>query len=277
MNTGFFEYRSNKIGYQWKGSGRPVFLLHGFGEDSRVWEPLLPLLDSDRCYILPDLPGFGLSAEQVSFQELADMESLAGLMKALSAELVDSGVLDSEHLSKSCWIGHSMGGYIALALLAQHPEILGSLLLFHSTAFADTEEKKELRRKSMEFIQTHGATVFLQQAIPNLFTEDFVKSHPEIIVSLVAKYSYLSPETLCHNYEQMMYRPQRIDLLKSTHKPIGFIIGGQDKAVPVKDSLFQCQIPKNSYIQFLSGSAHMGMMENPLETARFLEWFLQHT
>lgn len=277
MNSGSFEYRGNKISYQWKGSGKPVFLLHGFGEDSRVWETFLPQLDSDRCYILPDLPGYGRSRDLVNFEELADMESHAELMKALSAELVNSEVLTHEQLSKSCWIGHSMGGYIALALLAHHPEISGSLLLFHSTAFADSEEKKELRRKSMEFIQTHGATAFLQQAIPNLFTEDFVKLHPEKITGLVAKYNYLSPETLCQNYQLMMNRPERIDLLQSTQKPIGFIIGGQDKAVPVKDSLFQCQIPKNSYIQFLSGSAHMGMMENPLETARFLEWFLQHT
>ena len=129
----------------------------------------------------------------------------------------------------------------------------------------------------MYFIQSHGAPAFLEQAIPNLFTENFVKSNKEKIDSLIRDAAYLNQETLCHNYEAMIGRPSRIDLLENTSKPVGFIIGSQDKAVPVKDSLIQCQIPKKSYIQFLSGSAHMGMMENPLETATFLEWFLQET
>ena len=277
MNTAFFEYMHNKIGYRWQGAGKPVFLLHGFGEDSSVWNEFVPLLNQERLYILPDLPGYGLSNEKVNLDELPDMERLAGLFNGLSHELVKVGVMKPEDQDAGCWIGHSMGGYIALAMEAHHRDLVGSLFLFHSTAFADSEEKKELRRKSMHFIQNHGAAAFLEQAIPNLFTEKFVKSNNEKIDSMIRASAYLSQETLCHNYEVMIGRPPRLNLLENTSKPVGFIIGGQDKAVPVKDSLIQCQIPKKSYIQFLSGSAHMGMMENPLETSTFLERFLQDT
>ena len=68
-----------------------------------------------------------------------------------------------------CIIGHSMGGYITLAFAEKYPEYLNSFGLFHSTAYADTIEKKNTRMKGIEFINRHGAFEFLKTVVPNLF------------------------------------------------------------------------------------------------------------
>ena len=275
--TRSFEFRGNSVTYRLEGKGKPVFLIHGFGEDSRVWDDFLPLLSADRLYILPDLPGHGDSRSKIDFTGIPDMSYLAELMKHLLEELILAGFITKGDALSCRWIGHSMGGYICLALAARYPEYTKAILLFHSTAFADNEEKKELRRKSMNFIRSHGSVAFLQQSTPNLFTDKFKLEHPEKIQVWLQRYQYLEKETLCHYYQLMIDRPESLDLLAASSTIFGFIIGGLDKAVSVKDSLVQCQLPKKSYIQFLSGSAHMGMIEHSAETSEFLEWFLEET
>jgi len=270
-----FEINGNRVSFKIYGKGKPVFLIHGFAEDTRVWDDIILRLPKNYLLIVPNLPGYGTSNEKVDFNQLPDMESMASLMNTLLLELVKAGIVHPNDLSTCKWIGHSMGGYICLAIEAHYPENVGAILLFHSTAFPDTEDKKEQRLKSMEFISKHGSCAFLEQAIPNLFSDQYKTNHADQINQLIAAYKYISPETLCHSYKVIMSRPDRSQLLKDTNKTIGFIIGGLDKAVPLKDSLDQCQFPKNSYIQFLSGSAHMGMKENTLESTEFLEWFLQ--
>lgn len=272
-----FEYKDNTINCQLTGKGKPVFLLHGFGEDRRVWENLLPLLSSEKLYILPDLPGHGRSRSKMNFSGIPDMASLAGMMIHILDQLVYTGLISPTDVLETHWIGHSMGGYIALAVAANYPEKTGGLMLFHSTAFADSVEKKEMRRKGIHFIQNYGSTVFLQQSTPTLFTENFKEQHPDFVQQWLERYNYFESETLCHYYKIMMERPDQLDTLKGRSKKTGFIIGGLDKAVPVKDSLAQCQVPKNSYIQFLTGSAHMGMIEHPKETSEFLDWFLRES
>jgi len=56
--------------------------------------------------------------------------------------------------------------------------------------------------------------------------------------------------------------------------PAVFIMGEEDKAVPLQDSLQQCFLPEKSYIHILQDAAHMGMLEETEKTNRALENFL---
>jgi pimeloyl-ACP methyl ester carboxylesterase len=157
------QYKAAKIHYRVLGAGSPVLLLHGFGEDSRIWEGTIADLSKQFLLIVPDLPGSGPS--QLMQGEIS-MESMAeAVLEILKNEIPDLSAAPVNR--KPVLIGHSMGGYITLAFAEKYPQLLKAFGLFHSTAFADSEEKKQVRQKSIAFIRQHGAAKFIEQSTPN--------------------------------------------------------------------------------------------------------------
>src|SRR5690606_20750625 len=71
----------------------------------------------------------------------------------------------------------SLGGYVALAMVAQQPDRFAGLGLFHSTAYADTEEKRASRSKVIEFVETNGVEAFTSNFVTPLFAD---KTHASI-------------------------------------------------------------------------------------------------
>lgn len=173
-------------------------------------------------------------------------------------------------------IGHSMGGYIALAFAEKYPSYLNALGLFHSTAWADSEEKKATREKGIAFIEQHGAFEFLKTTIPNLFSQKTKEEKPGIPARLLDSLHNFSAASLVSYYRAMMQRPDRTFMLKKPSLPVLFVIGEQDNAVPMADSLQQCHLPEKSYIHILSESGHMGMLEEADKTNRLLSNFLMN-
>ncbi len=255
----------NRVHYQTAGKGPVLILLHGFAEDHRVWERQATAL-TEHCHLLiPDLPGYG------NTDAIADM-SITGMADWLQLFI---RIVIPDSAQPILIIGHSMGGYITLAFTEKYPAQLAGIGLFHSTAFADTEEKIALRRKSIAFIAEHGSYIFLQQSIPNLFTETYRNKHAAFINELVENYKNLHPQTLIANYIAMAERADRTAVLQNFNKPILFIIGREDKAVPFKDSMRLCGMPQLSYIHILGNSAHMGMLEEPEKSCTALLRFLK--
>jgi pimeloyl-ACP methyl ester carboxylesterase len=154
-----------------------------------------------------------------------------------------------------------MGGYITLAFAEKYPEYLNSFGLFHSSAFPDTEEKKETRKKAIEFIQKKGGYAFLKTSIPGLFTNEYNTSHPDKVNALIDDAKKFTDEALVQYYEAMIARPDRTTVLKTFKHPILFLIGEHDLAVPLQASLQQCYLPAQSHVKILKHSAHMGMWE----------------
>lgn len=169
-----------------------------------------------------------------------------------------------------------MGGYITLALAEKYPEHLNAIGLFHSSAYADSEEKKAVRRKGIEFIQQHSSFEFLKTVIPNLFSPASKDEMPESIDAFIQQQNNFSPAALLSYYEAMMQRPDRTDVLKKAKFPVLFIMGKYDNAVPIDDVLKQCHLPEKSYIHILEKSGHMGMMEEPELANLILKDFLEN-
>jgi pimeloyl-ACP methyl ester carboxylesterase len=275
-----FQYQHKKIFYRIIGTGSPVMLVHGFGEDGEVWRNQAPSnspqrgeLDSAQSqlieksllnkfqFIIPDLPGSGQS-------ELIDDMSMEGMAEVLHA------IIHKEDIDRCTVIGHSMGGYITLAVAEKYWNHLNGFGLFHSSSFADSEEKKTARRKGIEYINQHGAFEFLKATIPNLFSQQTKDERPGIVNEQLATLHNFLPRALVSYYEAMIQRPDRTKILRQTTVPVLFIMGKYDAAVPPEDSLQQCHLPENSYIHILQHSAHMGMLEEPALSNQYLEKFL---
>ena len=132
---------------------RCIVLLHGYLESLLVWEEFVPLLYKQVRVVTLDLPGHGISVvqgEEHSMEFLAD--TVAAAIRALGIE-------------RCTVVGHSMGGYVALAVCERHPELLDGLVLLSSTPNPDTEEKSENRRREIALVKA-GKKELLARVAP---------------------------------------------------------------------------------------------------------------
>ncbi len=250
-----------KFFYRVHGTGKPVIFIHGFGEDGNVWNNQVEFLKNNFQLIVPDLPGSG----QSEMIEDMSMEGMAKLIKAIP---------DHEAITNCTMISHSMGGYIMLAFAEKYHHYLNGWVLFHSTAYADTEEKKEARRKGIQVIKKQGAFEFLKPATYNLFSQPSKDKMPELIDEFIDSLRNFQGQALVSYYEAMMQRPDRTALLKDLKIPMLFIAGKYDNAIPLNDILKQCHLPEISYFHILAESGHMGMIEEAEKSNKILNEYL---
>lgn len=264
-------YQSSKIFYRITGKGKPVILIHGFGEDGDIWQKQIEFLKNHFLLIIPDLPGSGKS----DLVKDANIEIYSEIINEIIKNEQPKFLRQPAEAEGVCLIGHSMGGYITLSFAEKYPHLLSSFGLVHSSAFADSEEKKSARLKSIEFIKTNGAYEFLKTAIPGLFGEHWSKDHKKEINALVEKGKNFTPEALIQYYQAMIARHDKTEVLKNFLRPILFIIGVNDNAVPFAQSMKQSYLPDQSYIHILRSSAHMGMWEETGKVNTALSEFLR--
>jgi pimeloyl-ACP methyl ester carboxylesterase len=295
-----FSYKGKRIVYRTAGEGPVVVLLHGFGEDGTIWKEQYGLFSGYQL-LIPDLPGSGQSEaiEDMRIEGLADAvkalidaeaappppkgglaDAQPGLIQKANSFSAPSpsevGMLETLPLGSggAVIIGHSMGGYITLAFAEKYPEGLRGFGLFHSTAFADNEEKKQTRRKGIRFMQEHGAAEFLKTMIPNLYAPPTRDQHPEWIDEHLRATRNFLADSLVSYYEAMIQRPDRTHVLQDSQVPVLFVMGRHDSAVPLPDGLKQGHLPQITYIHILENSGHMGMREEVNKTNEILSQFV---
>ena len=114
------------------GTGNALVFLHGFCESKEIWSDFTKQLLQEYRVVLLDLPGYG---ENTAPREKYSIDNNADFVRE---------VLQYLNINKCILIGHSMGGYTAMAFAEKYPELLSGVVMFHSSALPDTEEKKEI-------------------------------------------------------------------------------------------------------------------------------------
>lgn len=240
----------------------PLVLLHGFCEDSSVWDTLLPFLEDTPVWRL-DLPGFGGS----------DLSASAG-MEAYAADIRAA----LEILGVKCCVlaGHSMGGYTALAFAKMFPGALAGMSLVHSHPYADTPERIEGRRRGIEMLQAGKKDLYVAQLFPALFAPLFAQAHPEQVEALVQQGRRQSAEGIIAALQGMIVREEHLGTLRSSAFPIQFVLGDQDAIIPLEDALAAATLSSSADIRVLPGVGHLGMIEQAQHTAWMLRDFWQY-
>lgn len=246
--------------YKRKGDGYPVVFLHGFGEDHRIWDTQMSMEENFMC-IYPDFPGCGLSTA------LHGEWAIEGM-----ADYVIS-ILDQEGIEEAIIFGHSMGGYVALALADLFPKRISALGLIHSTAYADDAQKIENRLKSIRLIEGNGKEVFLKAMIPNLYSEASRERIPAVVQQHLTNALEISSEVLIQYYKVMIIRPDRTTVLQHTKVPVLFVIGTDDAAVPYDQSIQQASLPNVANVEVFQGIGHTAMNECPDQLLTILNKF----
>ncbi len=254
------DFRKVKVRFSDKGKGRVVVLLHGFLESLEVFEELASRLSKTFRVISIDLPGHG---QTPSVGYIHSMELMAQCVKA---------VMDSLHLRKYVVVGHSMGGYVALAYTELFPQHVKGLCLFHSTAMPDSDERKRDRERVAEIVMKDHKE-FVSGLIPKLFApQNLTLLRDE--VGLAKKIALNTPkEGIVAALRGMKERPLREMILKKAQCPVLFIIGKKDVILAWENLLLLTSLPKRSYYIVLEHAGHMGFYEAPQETFKALRKF----
>jgi pimeloyl-ACP methyl ester carboxylesterase len=239
-----------------------VILIHGFPERGRIFERQIKDLSPNYHLIVPDLPCSGDSPYNPLLSRIEDFSAII------------KSIMDTEKRKKAVIIGHSMGGYIALAFASRYPELVAGLGLLHSTAYSDSPEKKANRLKAIQTMEKYGGAAFLKSMIPALFGSNFKMHHPEIIQGLIQQGAQFDTRALQQYYQIMHDRTDKTELFKTLSIPYLFISGTQDQAAPKDDLLKQCSTADVALIAILDGAGHMGFMEQPDEVRQHLINFL---
>lgn len=241
-----------QLSYTVYGSGQAIILIHGFPLDGSIWHEVATEVAKKYMVIVPDLPGSGQSTfagDTLSVEDMAESIQL---------------ILQAEGITKAIIAGHSMGGYAAMAFAELYPQSIAGLGMIHSTAAADTEEKKEQRRKSIAlFNKEGGKDPFIRQMIPALFAESAKTALKEAINTVTELALLTESRSLTAFYNAMINRPDRKPILYNSKVPVMWAIGEDDSIIPAKNLTQQTSLSNVNFVHTYGNCGHMSMIEKP--------------
>lgn len=240
-----------------EGQGKTLLFLHGFCETHEIWSDFVKPLGSAFRIITIDLPGFGRS------DSLSTPFGIDEVGRAIGRWLIE------RQLTNVTVIGHSLGGYVSLSLLEYYPQLVDGIVLFHSTIFADTVEKKENRNKVIDFVTRHGVEAYVDTFVPGLF---FDPTSPAVagVHQLAAG---TKKSTLISYALAMRDRPDRSSIWANSDAPKLVIAGMEDKLIPLETSREMAKMAKNAGLLELKKTAHMGLFEAKTESQQAITRF----
>lgn len=253
-------HKNTLISYSDSGKGTAIVLLHGFLENQTMWQDLVPELSKKNRVITIDLLGHG---ETECLGYVHSMEENAEVVKAVLSKL---------RIRKAVLVGHSMGGYVALAFAELFPEKMKGLVLLNSTSKEDSEEKKQNRDRAIKAVKKEYET-FIRLSIANLFNPDNRVRLQEEIENVKIQALKTPLQGIVASLEGMKIRKDRVFVLQTTNFPKLLILGKKDGVLNYEDNLKQLENTDVQLVSFPDG--HMSQIENREELKTVLLDFLK--
>ena len=239
-----------------------IVLLHGYLESMLVWEDFIPLLYKQARVVTLDLPGHGIS---VVTGECHTMEYLADVVAEAMTTL---GV------ERFTVVGHSMGGYVALALAERHADRLEGVVLLSSTPNPDTEEKRENRRREIALVKSGKKELLARVAPAAGFAESNRKRLKDYIDDLAEQVHVTEDEGIVALLNGMIERKDQNQMLQTSAVRQLFILGRKDGYIVPEVAEQMVANHPQSEVVWLDESGHMGFIEEPERTAEALLNFI---
>ena len=236
---------------------KAVFLLHGFGGDLNNWLFNHQALISSRTVITIDLPGHGSSSKDVGNGSFGFMaETILQFMKELDIMEAD-------------WVGHSMGGAIALQLAKSHPEMVRSLTLIGSAGLGEEINGDYLRG----FTQSQSRRE-LKPFVQQLFKDSSLVTRQ--LIDDLLKFKRIDGVQVCLQTitDFFIDGDKQVEILhnvlESKDIPALVIWGKEDRILPVDHA---GSLPNQVEVKILEDGGHMVQMENASEVNRIINKF----
>ncbi len=253
-------FKNTAISFSDIGKGTVVVLLHGFLENKKMWKDLVPSLAEKNRVISIDLLGHG---ETDCLGYIHSMEENAEIVNAILSHL---------RIRKAIFIGHSMGGYVALAFAELHLNRVKGLILLNSTALEDSVERKINRDRAIKAVKQNYIN-FVRMSIANLFSENNRDRLKNEIENVKLEGLKTPLQGIIASLEGMKIRKDRQFILKETDFPKLLILGEKDGVLLYKDNASQIEATNTELISFPDG--HMSHIENKEELEKVIASFLR--
>lgn len=245
------------------GSGdRNVVLLHGYLESLDVWDDFQRILSKQARVLSVDLPGHGISEVK------GDVHTMEFLADTVHAAMLSQG------MERAVVVGHSMGGYVALELLRNHPEALAGIVLFHSGPHADSEQKKQDREREISLIQG-GKKELIARMFPQVgFAPQNRRRLAAEIEDLSEQIILTEDEGIVAILRGLMRRRDNNDTLHNSGVPQLFILGRHDEYITPEAATVVVGNHPQAQVEWLEESGHMGFVEEPARSMEIILAFL---
>ena len=258
-----FEISEYQIFTEIEGVGEPLLLLHSYWGNQCLFDPLARAFSTNRMVIRIDLPGHGNSGNPpagYTFDRFADV--LHELLFKLNVH------------GKLTMIGHSMGGYVALAFAAKFPERIAALVLMHSpTKSADIQSIK-LRDREAGLLRKGKKELLLQATIPSNFAPENSLKMRWAIALLNQTSGQVTLDGALGSIYAINQRADSLATLQRARYPVLIVIGKHDKVYNAEEQLAEAEQIPNAEVLVLNHSGHLGFMEEEELVIRKISEFL---
>lgn len=261
------------MGYDDRGRGPVVVLLHAFPFARDVWGDLAGALAARHRVLSVDARGFGESDLRVSSPTPG-----ASAPYALS-DLADdlAALLDALDVPRAAVVGMSMGGYTALAFAARHAARLAALVLADTRAAADSPEARAKREEALATIHGRGAEAYLDGSLARLVSP----GAPPAVHALVRARAETRADSLVAGIEALRDRPDRTAELPAIACPTLVVCGAEDQITPSAEMRRMSAAvgqgagaPGGARYVELAGAGHLAHLEAPEAFTRAVGTFL---
>lgn len=252
-------HNDTPIYYELYGKGPALVLVHGFLESSSMWQAFVPLFSETHTVITLDLPGH---AQSGCIAETHTMELMADVV---------SHVLESNHIECATFIGHSMGGYVTLAIADKYESLVHKIILLNSTSEGDSPERIINRNRAIRLVEQNKET-FVRMAIGNLFTENTRLQAASEIERLKNEAITFPKKGIQAALRGMRDRKDRTHVLTSFNRDKYLIAGLEDLLIPI-NTIEVLSEKTRTNLKIMTGG-HMLLAENWREIVKYLHFIV---
>ncbi len=255
------KYKNINLYFTDEGKGEAVVLLHGFLENSSMWTNLGPEISKNHRVVTIDLLGHG---QTDSIGYIHTMEMMAEAVKA---------VLEHLQIEQAKFVGHSMGGYVALAYAENYTSDVAGLCLMNSTAQEDSDERKLNRDRAIKAVkQNHRA--FVSMSVANLFAPENREALKEAIDFVKEQALDTSLQGIVAALEGMKTRKDRTSFFKTLPISKMLIVGRKDPVLEFNTTVSHVEHSDVKIVEFPDG--HMSHIENKKELTYNILHFIEN-
>ncbi|MCU1432798.1 MAG: Alpha/beta hydrolase [Actinotalea sp.] len=250
----------------------PLVLLHAFPVDHRMWLDVVDLLPGDRTVVAPDLPGFGASPTGADVAEALGSDatpSLDVMADGLAATLRAAGC------TRAVVAGLSMGGYVAMALVERHPDLVAGLGLVSTRSTADDEEGRAKRIQVAETVTDEvrvDAVLGMRTALLGATNRI---ARPDLVERMEGWIRDQGPGAVAWAQRAMAARPDRTAVLEGFTGPAAVVVGDEDEVTRVPAAEQMAAALSDVELTVVRGAGHMTSIESPEPVAAALITLLQ--
>jgi len=246
-----------------EGEGPPVLLLHSYWGSLLLFDEMAGVLSKTRKVIRIDLPGHGNSSTPPP-----------GYRFDLFADVIDELLQRLSIAGKISLIGHSMGGYVAMAFAERFPERIESLILMHSPVRSADDQSIKSRNREADLLRKGKRELLLQVTVPSNFAPGQVGNMDKALEMVMQTSRQVTSEGALRSIEAMNRRKDYLKTLQKVSFPVLIIVGKYDKVYDAEGQLENGSKIPGAEVLFLEHSGHMGFLEEPLKVSGQLKQFL---